>query len=546
MASGGSPGKINTSEPVASVHAAPYAVLRRKRCTMNITPTLLLILDGFGLTAPGPGNAVSLARIPTLHRLLALPERSFLSASGLDVGLPKGFIGNSEVGHLNIGAGRVVYQDLTRIDLAVENGELGQNPAFLNLCAAVKSSRGRLHLLGLLSDAGVHSHIAHLKVLVQAAHAQGVPSVVHAFTDGRDTSPTSGAAFVEELLPVLAANNSRLGTLCGRFYAMDRDKRWERVHTAFQLLVEGVGEAVLDPVNFLKASYAADVTDEFIQPTVVEPAQGAHILSGDGLLFFNYRADRAREMVHAFVDEHFVHFPRGPQLSLAGLATMTSYEADLDVPVLFAKDNLAFTLGQVVSDAGLHQLRIAETEKYAHVTYFLNGGREEPFPLEDRILVPSPKEVATYDLKPAMSAPEVTDKLLAAWASGQYSLAVCNLANPDMVGHTGVLNAAIEACQVVDACVTRILDAVLASGGQVFITADHGNVEKMLDDAGKPYTAHTTNPTPFIALRAAGPVPLNPAGGRLADIAPTLLSSWGMDLPPAMTGHSLLSAVKEH
>ena len=505
----------------------------------GLTPTLLLILDGYGLAPAGPGNAAALARTPNLDRLLALPGVTSLAASGRAVGLPEGFIGNSEVGHLNIGAGRVVYQDLTRIDMAVESGDLFRNPVLLELCAAVRERGGRLHFLGLLSDGGVHSHIEHLIALLKLAQEQRVPALVQAFMDGRDTAPTGGAGYVERLRPALEATGARLATMCGRFYAMDRDKRWDRVETAWNLLAHGRGERVDDPAAALRAAYAAGETDEFIKPRVcLDPAE-AEIRSGDGVFFFNFRADRARELAAAFINDNFDGFDRGARPDLAGLATMTAYDASLAAPVAFRKENLVQTLGEVVADLGLKQLRIAETEKYAHVTYFFSGGREEPFPGEDRILVQSPKDVATYDLKPEMSAREVTDKLIRAWSSGQYAFAVCNLANPDMVGHTGVLDASIAACEAVDACLGRIESAVLGAGGRLCITADHGDVESMIGPDGAPQTAHTTNRTPLIIEERGGRSVQLIGGGKLGDIAPTLLSLWGVPRPEPMSGDVL-------
>lgn len=504
-----------------------------------LTPTLLLILDGYGMAPAGAGNAVSLARTPNLDRLLALPGVTSLAASGRAVGLPEGFIGNSEVGHLNIGAGRVVYQDLTRIDMAIENGDLFRNPVLLDLCAAVRERGGRLHFPGLLSDGGVHSHINHLIALLKLAHEQNVPALVQAFMDGRDTAPTGGAEYVERLRPALEATGARLATLCGRFYAMDRDKRWDRVETAWNLLVHGRGERVDDPVAALRAAYATGETDEFIKPRLcLDPAE-AVIRSGDGVFFFNFRADRARELVAAFINDAFDGFDRGARPDLAGAATMTSYDATFQAPVAFRKENLTQTMGEVVAELGLKQLRIAETEKYAHVTYFFSGGREEPFEGEDRILVQSPKDVATYDLKPEMSAREVTDKLIRAWNSGQYTFAVCNLANPDMVGHTGALEATVTACEVVDACLGRIESAVLDSGGRLCVTADHGNAESMMSPDGSPQTAHTTNRTPLIIEESGGRSVQLAGGGKLGDVAPTLLALWGVPRPEVMSGNVL-------
>jgi 2,3-bisphosphoglycerate-independent phosphoglycerate mutase len=385
----------------------------------------------------------------------------------------------------------------------------------------------------------VHSHTGHLRALLRIGHEQGLPQMVHAFLDGRDTAPDSGAGYVRDLLPDLARCGGRLATLCGRFYAMDRDKRWERVEEAWNLLIHGRGLRESDAVGAVRAAYAAGETDEFLRPRLLLDPAEAGIRAGDGVFFFNFRADRAREMVHAFADESFAFFPRGERPDLAGLATMTAYDETLRLPVAFIRDNLRQTLGETVSGLGLKQLRIAETEKYAHVTYFFNGGREEPFAGEDRILVPSPRDVPTYDLKPAMSAVEVTDRFLAAWTGGGYSFAVCNFANPDMVGHTGVLPAAVRACETVDACVARVEEAVLKSGGRLCLTADHGNVENMLDAHGRPHTAHTTNRTPFLIRQAGRSVRLAD-GGKLGDIAPTLLELWGVPKPGAMTGNSLV------
>ena len=392
---------------------------------MSLTPTLLLILDGYGLAPAGPGNAASLARTPNIDRLISLPGATRIDASGRAVGLPAGYMGNSEVGHLNIGAGRIVYQDMTRIDVAMETGELASNAALLELLANVKRTGGRLHFAGLLSDGGVHSHINHLGALMDIAAAHGVDVRVHAFMDGRDTSPTSGAGFLAQLGDMMARTRAahsgvsvEQAALVGRFYAMDRDKRWERVKVAWDMMVHGEGQRVSDPVAAVEALYAAGETDEFLKPQVFGDPADVCVRNGDGIFFINFRADRGRELVSAFHFLDFDGFDRGGVPALAGLVTMTSYDSSLHVPVAFPKENLVQTLGEVVADAGAHQLRIAETEKYAHVTYFFSGGREEPFPLEDRILVNSPKDVATYDLKPQMSVLEVTDRFLEAWAAG--------------------------------------------------------------------------------------------------------------------------------
>jgi len=507
---------------------------------MKLTPTLLLILDGFGLAPASPGNATALANTPNLNKLGATCAHTRLGASGRDVGLPAGYIGNSEVGHLNIGAGRVVYQDMTRIDVAVETGELDKNTVFLQLLEDIQRHHGRLHLMGLLSDGGVHSHIGHVKALARIAHAHGVETLVHAFTDGRDVPPGSGRDFLADLHDSLTELGScRIASVCGRFYAMDRDKRWERVHEAFEMLVHGKGRVADDAVSGFQAAYAAGESDEFIKPVLVRESPGMPntLRDNDGIFCFNFRADRMREIVRAFLPD-FAEFDRGILPKLSGMASITAYDAGFPLPVAFPKEALRMGLGHVVSHMGKKQLRLAETEKYAHVTYFFNGGLEDPLPGEDRILVPSPREVETYDLKPSMSAEEVTERFLEAWKSGGYSLVVCNLANPDMVGHTGVLSAAVAACETVDACVGRMLEAVAASGGRACITADHGNVECMIDEHGAPHTAHTMNPTPCILVEPDGARP-RLYEGRLADIAPTLLALWNVPQPPEMTGRPL-------
>ena len=502
-----------------------------------VRPTLLVILDGWGIANPGPGNAPFVAKTPNLDRLFANFPHTELMASGLDVGLPEGYMGNSEVGHLNIGAGRIVYQDMTRIDLAVQNGDFAKNPVINELLRKVSSSGGRLHLAGLLSDGGVHSHIRHLFALCQLAEAKKVPVRIHCIMDGRDTDPRSGAGYLEALEKELSAlSDCKIVDIIGRFYAMDRDKRWERVERAFQLFAHGTSQnTASSSQEAIAASYASDVTDEFVEPVVVDESEKG-MRDGDGLFLFNFRADRMRELTRAFIDESFSEFPRVcPRLS--GVASMTAYEASFTIPVAFPKEAVSMGLGEIVSRAGLAQLRLAETEKYAHVTYFFNGGVEAPFPGEERILVNSPRDVSTYDQKPCMSAREVTDQFVRAWESGKYALVVCNLANGDMVGHTGILPAAIEACEVVDECVGRMAEAVLKSHGRMLIIADHGNCELMLTEDGRPHTAHTTNPVPCILVDESCRPSL--AKGRLCDVATTLLGLWGMEKGASMTGCAL-------
>lgn len=506
---------------------------------MALTPTLLLILDGWGIAPAGPGNATSLARTPHLDALLAACPHSQLDASGRAVGLPAGYIGNSEVGHLNIGAGRVVYQDMTRIDVAMENGELDNNAVFLDLVRATRAAGGRLHLAGLLSDGGVHSHIGHLKALARIAAAHGTEVLVHCFMDGRDTNPHRGVEYLADLEDALnALPHARIASLCGRFYAMDRDKRWERVAEAWNLLAHGQGLVAQSAVTAVREAYAADITDEFIKPTRIGD-DSARLRDGDGLFLFNFRADRMRELVQALTFENFDGFERGHVPALTGIASMVAYDATFTLPVAFPKEPLHQGLGETVSQWGAKQLRLAETEKYAHVTYFFNGGIEEPFPGEDRIMVPSPREVATYDLAPAMSCRTVTDKFVEAWHSAQYALVVCNLANGDMVGHTGVFDAAVAACEAVDECVGRMVDAVRQRKGRMLIIADHGNCEVMLDADNHPQTAHTTNPVPCILVQPdAGPA-CRLLNGKLADVAPTLLALWQAEKPAVMTGNNL-------
>ena len=507
----------------------------------DITPTVLLILDGWGLAPAGPGNAASLANTPTVDGILNHPSCTAIEASGRAVGLPAGYMGNSEVGHMNLGAGRIVYQDMTLIEMALEKGEFPTNPVIAGVLQSAKKSGGAVHFIGLLSDGGVHSHIEHVKGLLDAAKSAGVPAFVHAFMDGRDTSPTSGVDFIKDLLDHMKAiGHGQLATMIGRYYAMDRDKHWERNILAWNAMVHGQGKITADPLAELKDAYANGETDEFLKPRVVAAAgDKPHVISnGDGLFFYNFRADRARQLTRAFYEKDFADFDRGKAPELAAFATFTPYDSSIPLPAAFTKPEVAESMGEIVSKMGLKQLRIAETEKYAHVTYFFSCGREDKFPGEERRLIPSPREVATYDQKPEMSAPLVAETFVEEWKTGAYDFAVCNLANPDMVGHTGIIPAGIKACETVDACAKIIINAVLASGGRILITADHGNIEEMLTKDGKPMTAHTTNKVP-LAVLDNGPVKKLRPGGKLGDVAPTILHLWGAAQPEVMTGESL-------
>jgi 2,3-bisphosphoglycerate-independent phosphoglycerate mutase len=503
----------------------------------SIRPVMLVILDGFGWREDTADNAVAQARKPNFDRLWQSCPHAFLHTSGGDVGLPDGQMGNSEVGHLNIGAGRVVMQELPRISQAAKDGSLARAPALLELIDKLKASGGTCHLLGLMSPGGVHSHQEHAIALAKILHGAGVKTVVHALTDGRDTPPRSAVDDIKWLQNALPSGVS-IGTVIGRYYAMDRDKRWDRVAKAYAALAEGGGAKFDDPVSAVRDAYAHDVTDEFIIPAVIAGYQGMQ--DGDGILCFNFRADRVREILGALLEPQFAGFPRKHSIHLAA-AGMTRYSDELApyLGVLFPPEKLDHILGQVVAEAGRAQLRTAETEKYPHVTYFLNGGQETQFPREDRIMVPSPK-VATYDLQPEMSAHELTDKVVAAIDSAKYDLIVLNYANPDMVGHTGSLPAAIKAVETVDAGLGRIASAVEKQGGALLVTADHGNCELMRDPAtGGPHTAHTTNPVPVLLM---GGDATAIGDGRLADVAPTLLELMGLKQPAEMSGHSLIRA----
>jgi 2,3-bisphosphoglycerate-independent phosphoglycerate mutase len=503
---------------------------------MNKTPTTLIIMDGFGLSSDTYGNAVSAAQTPNLDRLFSEYTHTELQASGLDVGLPAGQMGNSEVGHTNIGGGRVVFQDLPRITKSIEDGSFFENPAYLHAMQACREKDTSLHLLGLLSDGGVHSHNTHLWALLKLAKQQGLKKVyIHAFLDGRDVSPTSGADFVAETVAKCEEIGvGKIATVGGRYYAMDRDKRWDRVEQAYDAMVYGEGSSSkADPVEAVKLSYENGITDEFVEPVVCD--RDGCISDNDSVIFFNYRPDRAREITRALVDPAFNGFTH--QFFPLTYVCTTEYDASMpNVEVAFPRETVQNGLGEYLSKMGLTQLRIAETEKYAHVTFFFNGGSETVFPGEDRVLVASPK-VATYDLQPEMSAQEVCDKCVERIESGAYDVIILNFANCDMVGHTGVFDAAVKAVETVDTCVGRVVEATMKMGGIAMVTADHGNAEMMLEPDGSPMTAHTTNPVPFILCGAGSELR---RGGRLADIAPTILDVLGLAQPQEMTGKTLI------
>lgn len=509
-----------------------------------VAPVVLTILDGWGYREEADGNAVTAANTPIMDSLWAAYPRTLIRTSGKAVGLPEGQMGNSEVGHLNIGAGRVVPQELVRISDAIEDGSLLSNPALVQICQDVRNRGNKLHLLGLCSEGGVHSHLNHLLGLLDLAKAQKVSQVcIHAISDGRDTSPTDGVEAIKQIQNYIDSNGiGRIVTLSGRYYAMDRDKRWDRVKRAYDVLTQdGTGDG-RSAVEVLQASYAEGVTDEFVIPTRIAP--GA-IEPGDGVIFFNFRPDRARQLVYAFIKPDFNGFERF-QIKPLSFVTFTQYESELPVAVAFEPQNLNNILGEVISKHGLKQFRTAETEKYAHVTYFFNGGLEEPFAGEDREMVMSPM-VATYDKAPAMSAEAVTDVAIAAIQKQIYSFVVINYANPDMVGHTGQMEATIQAVETVDRCLGRLLESISKVGGTALVTADHGNAESLLDDQGNPWTAHTTNPVPFIVFEGEkvkipgyGTEVALSTDGRLADIAPTILEILQLPQPPEMTGQSLI------
>lgn len=509
---------------------------------MNVTPVLLLILDGFGYREDPDGNAIVAARKPNWDRLWHDYPHTLINASEKFVGLPSLQMGNSEVGHLNIGAGRVVYQDLSRVDVDIEDGSFYANPVLSNAVSLAKHNGSALHIMGLLSPGGVHSHENHILAMLEMAARNGLKKVyLHAFLDGRDTPPKSAAQSLQLLQEKCSALGvGRIASIVGRYYAMDRDNRWDRVQLAYDLLTLGRAEfSATNALDGLKSAYAREESDEFVKPTAIVP-NGENAVSmqeGDVVVFMNFRADRAREITHALTDKTFSGFTRAYLPKLSGFVTLSRYGEDFDLPCAYTPQPIHNGFGEYLSNLGLKQLRIAETEKYAHITYFFNGGREQPYPGEDRILIPSPK-VATYDLKPEMSAFEVTDKLEAAILSRQYQAIICNYANGDMVGHTGNMAAATKAIEALDICIGRVVKAMQSIGGEVIITADHGNAEQMMDRiTHQAHTAHTLNPVPFLYIGRKAK--LND-GGSLRDLAPSLLAMMGLPKPAEMTGHSLI------
>jgi 2,3-bisphosphoglycerate-independent phosphoglycerate mutase len=491
-------------------------------------PVCLVVLDGWGLAEPEPGNAVSLADTPVFDELWEAHPHTTLTAWGPAVGLPEGQMGNSEVGHMNLGAGAVVKQDLLRIDEAIEDGSLVDNEALRAACQTE-----RLHLLGLVSEGGVHASMKHLRALIELAGREGVEDVViHAFTDGRDTLPHSGAGYLAE---VESWGGARVASVSGRYNAMDRDRRWDRTKRAWDAIVLGRAEHHAERGEAaVRSAYERDETDEFIVPTLV--GEEGRVRDGDSVIFFNFRPDRARQLTRALGERDFSEFDR-EQVPSMRLTTLTEYQEDWNYPVVFPPARPATTLAALLADRGLRQLHVAETEKYAHVTYFFNGGEEDPYPGEERRLVDSPRDVKTYDEKPEMSAPEATDAFVEAWQDGDFSFAIINFANPDMVGHTGVIPAAVEAIETVDECLGRVLAAVAESGGVCVVTADHGNADHMLEEDGSPNTAHSMNPVPLVVTADMGDL----REGVLADVAPTILELLGLEQPPEMTGASLLN-----
>jgi len=503
-------------------------------------PLCLIILDGWGVSKETRGNAIALGKTPNMDRLLFEYPHTFLDASGEAVGLPEGQMGNSEVGHLNIGAGRVVYQEFTRITKAIRDGSFFQEPVLLEAIKNVQRHSSSLHLMGLFSDGGVHSHITHLYALLELAKKNCLESVfLHLFLDGRDVPPQSALEYLAQLEKKIAEIGlGKIATISGRYYAMDRDKRWERTKLTYDAMVYGKGEYAKNAEEAVEQSYAQGVVDEFVKPTVIS-LTSSRIKDNDSIIFFNFRSDRTRQITRAFINSDFSEFDRGPHPPKVHFVCMTEYDATFKAPIAFPPLELADVLANVIAEKNLKQLHIAETEKYAHVTFFFNGGKEEPKKGEERRLIPSP-QVATYDLKPEMSAYEVTSAVIEEIDKDIFDLVVLNYANPDMVGHTGVLEAAIKAIETVDQCLGRVVEKVQEKGGSSFITADHGNAEQMIDyETGEPHTAHTTNPVPFIYVCQEKNLKLRP-GGRLADIAPTILEVLGIAQPAEMTGEGLI------
>jgi 2,3-bisphosphoglycerate-independent phosphoglycerate mutase len=506
-------------------------------------PVILIILDGFGINPRKEGNAVANASKPNLDALLRDYPNSRLSMSGIDVGLPAGQMGNSEVGHMILGAGRIVYQDLTLIHKDIDEGGFYKNQILLDALRKTKEKSGRLHLMGLLGDGGVHSHQRHMEAIIEMARQEKIDNVyLHLFLDGRDTPPNSAEQFMLDLNEKIKAHpNVKIATVSGRYYAMDRDKRWDRVEKAYACLTEGVGNKANSALEAIRDSYKKKVTDEFVLPTVINGVMPEGLIGdGDGVIFFNFRADRARELTRAFTEENFKEFPRERRINLSTYVTMTQYDETFNIPVAYPPREIRRILGEIASQAGIRQLRIAETEKYAHVTYFFNGGEEKKFPGEERILIPSPKDVATYDLKPEMSARPVTDALTKYLREQDVGLVIANYANADMVGHTGNFEASVRAVEVIDECLGKVIDAALSKRGTVLITADHGNIEQLIDyDTGMPHTAHTMNLVPVILVdEERKKCRLNQGSG--VDVAPTVLQLLGLPQPQEMTGHSLI------
>lgn len=507
-------------------------------------PVMLIILDGWGYRPENEGNAISLAHTPFLHSLQAQYPQTHLLCSGEAVGLPPGIMGNSEVGHLNIGAGRIVYQNLLRINAAIQDGSFLKNEILNSILSKIKANHSALHLMGLVSDGGVHSHVDHLFALLDAAIGYGLPNIyIHAILDGRDASPDSGIRYMQKLQNhIHRCGTGTIASICGRYFAMDRDGRWDRTEKAYRLFTRAEGRVEADPVQAIKNAYRRDESDEFVKPIAIQKNRSQRLSTiedGDGIIFFNFRADRARQITRAFTQVDFDFFSRDSNPELCGYTCMTLFDKTFPLPVIFPPIHMEKILGEIISHKGLRQLRIAETEKYAHVTYFFNGGVEIPFPLEDRCLIPSPRDIPTYDLKPEMSAPIVTKEAIARLETNRYDLIVLNYANMDMVGHTGVLDATIKACETVDACLKKMVPEVLNRGGVVLITADHGNSEQMIASNGKIFTAHTNNPVPFILVDDSRQK-VRLREGILADIAPTILEIMGIRAPALMTGKSLL------